>query len=81
MSVAHDHFQRAVALASAPYTAEQWFSLTPVERSAAIYHQLRKLDAETVRWRTTRGRLPAPPRFPPQLEPVQRTETGILGAA
>jgi hypothetical protein len=41
-------FQIAAARAVASYPADVWFSLSATEQSAAIYRELRKLDAESV---------------------------------
>jgi hypothetical protein len=43
-----DDFQRAFEAARAKYSAADWCSLEPTARTAAIYEELRKLDAETI---------------------------------
>jgi hypothetical protein len=40
--------QKAIDLASAPYSAHQWLELPTGHRSAAIYRELRRLDAATL---------------------------------
>ena len=42
-------FQIAAARAAASYPDDVWFSLSATEQSAAIYRELRKLDAESVK--------------------------------
>ena len=42
-------FQIAAARAVASYPADVWFSLSATEQSAAIYRELRKLDAECLK--------------------------------
>jgi hypothetical protein len=42
-----DRFQLAERAASS-YPAEVWSTLSPSERAAVIYRELRKLDAESV---------------------------------
>jgi hypothetical protein len=44
-----DRFQIAAALAAASYPANVWFSLSATEQAGAIYRELRKLDAESVK--------------------------------
>jgi hypothetical protein len=44
-----ERFQIAAARAAASYPADVWLSLSATERSAAIYRELRKLDAESVK--------------------------------
>jgi hypothetical protein len=44
-----DSFQIAAARAASSYPTEVWFTISPSERVAAIYRELRKLDAEFVR--------------------------------
>jgi hypothetical protein len=44
-----DRFQAAAARAIASYPADVWFSLSAPEQSAAIYRELRKLDAESIK--------------------------------
>ncbi len=41
-----DRFQIAAERAASSYPTEVWFTLSPSERAAAIYRELRKLDAE-----------------------------------
>jgi hypothetical protein len=41
-----DRFQIAAARAASSYPTDLWFTLSPSERAAAIYRELRKLDAE-----------------------------------
>ena len=41
-----DRFQIAAERAASSYSTEVWFTLSPSERAAAIYRELRKLDAE-----------------------------------
>jgi hypothetical protein len=43
-----DRFQIAAERAAASYATEVWTTLSPSERAAAIYRELRKLDAESV---------------------------------
>jgi hypothetical protein len=43
-----DSFQIAAKRAASSYTPEAWFTLSPSEQAAAIYRELRKLDAESV---------------------------------
>jgi hypothetical protein len=42
-----DRFQTAAARAASSYPMEVWSTLSPSERAAAIYRELRKLDAES----------------------------------
>jgi hypothetical protein len=41
-----DRFQIAAQRAASSYPTEVWFTLSPSVRAAAIYRELRKLDAE-----------------------------------
>jgi hypothetical protein len=43
-----DRFQIAAERAASSYPAEVWSTLSPSERAAVIYRELRKLDAESV---------------------------------
>jgi hypothetical protein len=43
-----DRFQTAAERAASSYQAGVWFTLGPSEQAAAIYRELRKLDAESV---------------------------------
>jgi hypothetical protein len=43
-----DRFQIAAERAVSSYPAEEWFNLSPSEQAAAIYRELRKLDAEAI---------------------------------
>jgi hypothetical protein len=43
-----DKFQIAAGRAASHYTVDVWSTLNPSERAAAIYRELRKLDAEAV---------------------------------
>jgi hypothetical protein len=43
-----DRFQIAAERAASSYPTEVWLTLGPSERAAAIYRELRKLDAESV---------------------------------
>jgi hypothetical protein len=38
-------FQTAAKLAEAAFPDGAWFMMSPAQRAAAIYHELRKLDA------------------------------------
>jgi hypothetical protein len=40
-------FLRAFEAAKAKYLPEVWFGIDPSERAAAIYAELRRIDAET----------------------------------
>ena len=42
-----NRFQTAAAQAASRYTADAWSTLSPSARAAAIYLELRKLDAES----------------------------------
>jgi hypothetical protein len=42
-----DRFQIAAERAASSYPTEVWLTLGPSERAAAIYRELRKLDAES----------------------------------
>jgi hypothetical protein len=42
-----DTFQVAAERAAASYPTEVWFTLSASERAAAIYRELRKLDADS----------------------------------
>jgi hypothetical protein len=42
-----DTFQVAAERAASSYPTEVWFRLSASERAAAIYRELRKLDAES----------------------------------
>jgi hypothetical protein len=42
-----DVVQRAVEAAQRRYPDSDWLSLRPEERTAAVYRELRRLDAET----------------------------------
>ena len=44
-----DSFQIAAEQAASSYPTEVWLTLSPSEKAAAIYRELRKLDAEFVR--------------------------------
>jgi len=44
-----DRFQIAAERAASPYSADVWLTLSPSERAAAIYRELRKLDADSVK--------------------------------
>jgi hypothetical protein len=44
-----DRFQIAAAQAASRYTADAWSTLSPSARAAAIYRELRKLDAESAK--------------------------------
>jgi hypothetical protein len=44
-----DDFQIAADRAAASYPVGVWLNLSSVERAAAIYLELRKLDAESVK--------------------------------
>jgi hypothetical protein len=44
-----DRFQTAAERAASSYPTEVWSTLSPSERTAAIYRELRKLDAESAR--------------------------------
>jgi hypothetical protein len=52
-----DRFQIAAARAVASHPADVWSRMSASERSAAIYRELRKLDAESVK-----GSEPTPPK-------------------
>jgi hypothetical protein len=54
--VPYDSFQIAATRAVTSYLDEVWRTLSPSERSAAIYRELRKLDAESIK-----GPKPTPP--------------------
>jgi hypothetical protein len=43
-----DRFQIAAERAASSYPTEVWLTLGPSERAAAIYRELRKLDAESI---------------------------------
>jgi hypothetical protein len=43
-----DSFQIAAERAASSYPTEVWFTISQSERAAAIYRELRKLDAESV---------------------------------
>jgi hypothetical protein len=45
-------FNEAFAAARGSSSDEQWFCLTPRERSEAIYREMRLMDAETARQHT-----------------------------
>jgi hypothetical protein len=53
-----DRFQIAAARAAASNPANVWFRMSTSERSAAIYREPRKLDAEFIK-----GPKPTPPQF------------------
>jgi hypothetical protein len=44
-----DNFQIAAARAASSYPADVWLMLSPSEQTAAIYRELRKLDAESIK--------------------------------
>jgi hypothetical protein len=57
-----DSFQIAAERAATSCPADVWFLLTPSQRAAAIYRELRKLDAESVKEQ----------RRPPAERPAER---------
>ena len=63
-----DSFQIAAERAASSYPTEVWLTLSPSERASAIYRELRKLDAESVREQ----------RRPP---PERPTEEDISGSS
>jgi hypothetical protein len=47
--VINNNVQRAIVAASRSYSTEDWFfSMSPQQRTEAIYREMRRLDAETV---------------------------------
>ena len=44
-----DRFQIAAERAASSYPTEDWYTLSPSARAAAIYRELRQLDAESAR--------------------------------
>jgi len=49
MASVTDALARAIKLAEARYSDEEWYQLSPRTRTAAIYEELARLDAETAR--------------------------------
>jgi hypothetical protein len=49
-----DSFQIAAERAAASYPAGSWFAVSLSEQAAAIYRELRKLDAESIEGRKGR---------------------------
>ena len=43
-----NNVQRAIAAVSRCYSTEDWFSISPQQRTEAKYREMRRLDAETV---------------------------------
>jgi hypothetical protein len=43
-----NNVERAIVVASRSYATEAWFSMSPRQRTEAIYREMRRLDAETI---------------------------------
>ncbi len=57
-------FTQAIRTAQAQYSPERWNELSPQQQSAAIYHELCRIDTGC-----RRGRVPAGTRLPPCKAP------------
>ena len=75
-------FQEAFAAARNSYSTNQWEALRPTERVTAIYHEMRRIDAERARnnvtarasgsTRLSRDQDRKNPRWEAGLDPVRR---------
>jgi hypothetical protein len=56
--MAYDSFQLAAQRARQSYSVDDWINLRPHERTAAIYRELRRIDASQAAARPVRRRRP-----------------------